>query len=122
MAKEIIRKIDKIIMLRFVGKMEQGNTESVDQKIEALGSSKTPILLIDLQQLELPDDTAKTEMKRLFTDLKYTKMALLGHRPQVMASISHLLKSVKDNSNIKLFRDEDLAKQWLVGSRGVLKF
>lgn len=113
MAQDSIKFIDKIVCLSFTGKVESGDAEGAEKRVAAL--QKRPLrVLLDMKKAELPDSNSWNEFKQLLTDMPYQRMALFGDRPKIVAVLGLLLKSITKANNVKLFRDEELAKQWLL--------
>ena len=120
MAKESVELLGKILYVRLKGALTHADIMNIRDKALSITKEKgKPVdILIDLKQAEVVTPEAKEESKKLLEDVPFRRMAIFTNRPSVVSMANWIVKTVSDNNKVKLFRDEQLAYEWLTKASG----
>lgn len=120
MAKESVELLGKILYVRLKGALTHADIMNIrDKALSIIKEKGKPVdILIDLKQAEVVTPEAKEEGKKLLEDVPFRRMAIFTSRPSVVSMANWIVKTVSDNNKVKLFRDEQLAYEWLSKASG----
>lgn len=106
----------QIIEVHMAHKPHPEGLATLKDEITRLNKDHKKDVLVNMSTLEMPDPETREAADHFFKGLPYRRYAICCGIPSVNLSTKELIGPLSKNGRIKIFRREEDARAWLMGS------